>query len=354
MEIVGQVEIEDYCQKLLSLRWPEVPKWRNVRRIKGKNILERCGPIDLLAGGFPCQPFSHAGRRAGKKDKRNLWPEFARLIREIKPRWVLAENVPGLLSIDDGRVFGGILGDLAACGYDAVWDCVPASAVGAPHRRDRVWIVAYPMRRGHVHREPQVQSAKRGGKALCQPLSGREDEALFSYPKIFGQPRSGSSRSGRTGLENLCLPDWAGGTFGQPSPLTDYEEREHASLDDTKSKRRKIREPKDDRTFKGKKHASSDPSSMPPMGHAECLRRERKSRRGPGKKSQDRHLGACKKRAKLREVERDFCRMAHGVSHRMERIKGLGNGQVVQNVYLIGKRIKEVDEQWHSSTPKRS
>src|SRR6185436_6796346 len=90
-----------------------------------------------------CQPHSLAGRRAGADDERDLWPEFVRLIRELEPRWVVAENVPGLLSSDAGRFFGTVLGDLAACGYDAVWQSIPAAALGALHRRDRVWIVAY-------------------------------------------------------------------------------------------------------------------------------------------------------------------------------------------------------------------
>jgi DNA (cytosine-5)-methyltransferase 1 len=99
-----------------------------------------------------------AGRRAGADDERDLWPEFARLIRELRPRWVVAENVPGLLSSNAGRFFGTVLGDLASCGYDAEWDCLPASAFGAPHRRDRVWLVSYP--NGWRQREcPQFDGA---------------------------------------------------------------------------------------------------------------------------------------------------------------------------------------------------
>lgn len=146
MEIVGQVEIDDYCQEILNLRWPDVPKWKDIREVKGKEILERCGgAIDIISGGFPCQPFSTAGRRLGEKDERNLWEHMHRIICEVRPRWVLAENVPGLLSISDGRVFGKVVSDLAQSGYDVEWDCVPASAIGAPHQRDRVWIVAHSM-----------------------------------------------------------------------------------------------------------------------------------------------------------------------------------------------------------------
>ena len=98
-------------------------------------------PVDVLCGGFPCQDLSVAGRGAGIDGARSgLWAEYARLIRELRPRYVVVENVPALLV----RGLGRVLGDLAALGYDAEWDCLPASAFGAPHRRDRVWIVAYP------------------------------------------------------------------------------------------------------------------------------------------------------------------------------------------------------------------
>lgn len=142
MEIVGQVEIDDYCQKILKLRWPDVPKWTDIKNVTGKEIIERCGPVDLVSGGFPCQDISVAnpkgvgigGGRSG------LWKEQFRIICEIRPRYCLVENSPNLL----GRGLGVVLGDLAKSGYDSEWECLPASAFGAPHQRDRVWIVAYP------------------------------------------------------------------------------------------------------------------------------------------------------------------------------------------------------------------
>ena len=139
-EIVFQVEIDDYCNRVLAKHWPNVPRYRDVRECGAHNL----SAVDVLAGGFPCQPHSLAGKRRGGNDDRNLWPEFVRLIRELRPRYVLGENVPGLLSTDDGRFFGTVLRDLAESGYDAEWDCIPAAAVGAPHIRDRVFILAYP------------------------------------------------------------------------------------------------------------------------------------------------------------------------------------------------------------------
>jgi DNA (cytosine-5)-methyltransferase 1 len=154
MEIVWQVEIDEWCRRVLARHFPDAVRYGDVREmhwerhhaVNGRRD-RRCpnclAPVDLICGGFPCQPVSHAGRRLGAEDERWLWPEFMRVIREVRPRWVLVENVPGLLSIDDGRLFGGVLRDLAEGGYDAEWDCIPAAALGAPHIRDRVFVVAH-------------------------------------------------------------------------------------------------------------------------------------------------------------------------------------------------------------------
>jgi DNA (cytosine-5)-methyltransferase 1 len=140
MKCIWQVEINSFCCKVLAKHWPKVRRFEDVRECGEYNLK----PVDLIAGGFPCQDVSIAGNRRGLEGERTtLWSEFARIIGEIKPKWVLAENVPGLLSSDDGRFFGEVLRDLAESGYDAEWDCIPAAALGTPHRRDRVYIVAY-------------------------------------------------------------------------------------------------------------------------------------------------------------------------------------------------------------------
>lgn len=106
----------------------------------------RIPEFDLLTAGFPCQPFSVAGKQRGENDSRNKWPSTISAIRLLQPRYALLENVPGILSVGRPAYFGRILGDLAESGYNAQWDCISASAVGAPHRRNRVWIYAYPNR----------------------------------------------------------------------------------------------------------------------------------------------------------------------------------------------------------------
>jgi DNA (cytosine-5)-methyltransferase 1 len=133
-------EIDPFCRRVLNKHWPEVPIYEDVQK-----LTLPAGFADVIAGGFPCQDISNAGKGAGIEGERSgLWKEYTRIIGEVRPRYVLVENVAALL----GRGLGRVLGDLAALGYDAEWHCIPASAVGAPHRRDRVWVVAYAQRSG--------------------------------------------------------------------------------------------------------------------------------------------------------------------------------------------------------------
>jgi DNA (cytosine-5)-methyltransferase 1 len=166
MEIVSFVEIDPFCQKVLRKHWPDVPIVEDIKDVTEEiitdsqsNRLERrrmekaqqasvpsgyCETsINLLTGGFPCQPASVAGKRQGKADDRWLWPEMFRVIRTFKPTWVIAENVYGLLTLDGGMVFEHCCADLEGEGYEVQPFIIPACAVNAPHRRDRVWIVAY-------------------------------------------------------------------------------------------------------------------------------------------------------------------------------------------------------------------
>jgi len=152
-ETVAFCEIEPFPRKVLAKHWPEVPQYEDVTKLTG-DILKRDGiSVDVITGGFPCQDISCAGKQAGIKEgtRSGLWSEIVRLIGDLSPRYVIVENVAALLSGPSeqrGGWFGRILGDLAECGYDAEWENIPAAAVGAPHRRERVWVVAYPQREG--------------------------------------------------------------------------------------------------------------------------------------------------------------------------------------------------------------
>lgn len=135
MEIVGQVEIDDYCRAVLAKHWPEVPRLRDLKEMRGDEF----GAIDVLAGGIPCQPWSVAGQQRGAADDRHLWPAMRRIIARQRPTWVVVENVSGFarLALDD------VCTDLDFLFYAVTAFMVPAAAIGAPHLRERVFVVAY-------------------------------------------------------------------------------------------------------------------------------------------------------------------------------------------------------------------
>ena len=145
-ETVAFCEIEEFPRKVLAKHWPGVPIYDDVKELTVDRLRKDGTTVDVICGGFPCQDISAAGKQAGigEGTRSGLWSELARLIGELRPQYAIMENVTALVSGDSGRWFSRVLGDLAALGYDAEWHCIPASAVGAPHQRDRVWIIAYP------------------------------------------------------------------------------------------------------------------------------------------------------------------------------------------------------------------
>jgi DNA (cytosine-5)-methyltransferase 1 len=149
-ETVAFCEIEEFPRRVLAKHWPNVPCYRDVRELTAERLAaDGIAGIDVITGGFPCQDLSSAGRRAGigEGTRSGLYAEVLRLACNLRPRFIIMENVSGLLSgpsEQPGQWFGRVLGDLASLGFDAEWENIPASALGAPHRRERVWIVAYP------------------------------------------------------------------------------------------------------------------------------------------------------------------------------------------------------------------
>ncbi len=169
---VGQCEWADYPTKVLEKHWPDVERWRDVKDFTGESFRERTGlnTVTVISGGFPCQPHSLAGKRKASTDERDLWPEYRRIISEVRPKWVVAENVRGLLSSEDGRFFRGILRDLSDLGFNVGWATYPACWVGAVHRRERVFTIAHNSSIGEerncerkIYRFREVQGGENGG-----------------------------------------------------------------------------------------------------------------------------------------------------------------------------------------------
>ena len=160
---------------------------QKLERLCGKTFVKR---PDILTGGFPCQPFSHAGKRKGKDDNRNFWPEFIRLIRELQPAWIIAENVAGLISMENGRTLEGILNDLENENYTPEIYNIPACGVGAWHKRERIWIVAH--------------NANTRIKSMQERKNAISENAPIANSKTTERKQSGNTRTGGGGLANSC------------------------------------------------------------------------------------------------------------------------------------------------------
>jgi DNA (cytosine-5)-methyltransferase 1 len=270
---------------LLNHYWPDTPCYDDVNTLTGERLVADGIVPDALCGGFPCQDLSYAGKGAGLDGARSgLWFQIARLLRELRDlgrpvRFVILENVSALL----GRGLGVVLGDLAALGYDAEWDCIPASAVGAPHRRDRIWIVAYP--RGEQH-EGFGDAFRR---ALAQELS----EAALAHADLEGlEGRHGEGVCERAGER----PAGAGSS----------------SVADPDGERSQGR---------GVSEAAWRGQSIDPAGSGSSVRREAL-----------RHGG-------FWATEPNVGRVAHGVPARVDRLHGLGNAVVPEIPYRLGRAI---------------
>ena len=190
MQTVAFCEQDGYACRVLRKHWPTLPIFEDVCTLTKSRLKSHGIEANVICGGFPCQDISTAGKGAGLDGARSgLWREYARLIREIRPAYAVMENVAALRS----RGLDRVLGDLAAIGYDAEWHCIPASAVGAPHIRDRCWIVAYPVRRG----------ASRGAGPLV-----REGviEAYPGYPATPQVERDGPTLADPAGEQVRRLP----------------------------------------------------------------------------------------------------------------------------------------------------
>jgi DNA (cytosine-5)-methyltransferase 1 len=169
-EIAAFCEIDPFCQAVLRTHWPDIPLYGDIKEISYARLAQDgLLPIELVYGGVPCQPASLAGKRQGSHDARWLWPQFLRVVGEVRPRWCVAENPVGILSIDARRAWGDILGSLVEMGYCCGWGVWAASDVGAPHRRERVFLVGYCAdtavadtgghRRGERTHQPERQSS---------------------------------------------------------------------------------------------------------------------------------------------------------------------------------------------------
>ena len=297
---VGQCEWADYQTKVLEKHWPDVPRWRDIRTLTGESFHERTGlrTVDVISGGFPCQPFSVAGKQRGKGDERYLWPEMLRVIAELAPRWVIGENVPGILRI----AAGDVVADLEREGYDICVFDYEAAAVGAPHRRERVAFVAN--RDSDGWRKRRTKSA--GQQRQTGASNGGDNVADAGYTEQQGRQQDAQ------GVERAARVEPASCGFDLADANgAGLQGRYGAELSECAGER-----------------ASGPCGTLP-----------KNFRGGYG-------TGTGVRRIVCRgwwSVEPDVGRVAHGVPARVDRLKCLGNAVVPQQFYPIFKAIYDIE-----------
>lgn len=202
MECVGQVEIDPYCQRVLAKHWPDVPRLADIREVKGNEF----GTIDVICGGFPCQPHSIAGKQRGAEDDRELWPEMCRIIANVRPAWVVAENSPNIRN----TILDNIFIDLETIGYTVGAVNIPACAVDAPHIRQRAFILAHTDESIKHRRGGSVQM---GGRTCPKETKQNSNTGRTKWPAEPGVGRMAygvSNRVDRLGaLGNAIVPQVA-------------------------------------------------------------------------------------------------------------------------------------------------
>jgi DNA (cytosine-5)-methyltransferase 1 len=302
-ECVAQVEIDDYCQQVLTKHWPDIPKWRNIYDVKGSDL----PAADAIVGGFPCQPHSVAGKRKGAADDRNLWPEYLRLIKEIRPEWIVGENVPGLRT----TMLDEVLSDLESADYATTTLNLPAVAFDAPHLRYRLFIVAHPKEQPIGTGLCKNESSQQRGRRLSNKSSKTGDvpdtESEFS-----------DGRNNYTGISSC--------TKSVSQPRNSSWSEDVADTDDTRSQRR-------------------DSEIM----------RERASQCTAGTSGASGTAGRCDSWWSVEPAMGQLVngvsgglvrfggRTATGIPNRVAKLRGLGNAVVPQVAEWIGRIILEND-----------
>jgi DNA (cytosine-5)-methyltransferase 1 len=303
-------EKEDYCRMLLQKHWKGVKIYNDIKECKGKEIKETYGRVDILTGGFPCQPYSVAGKQKGTADDRYLWPEMFRVIKEVQPTFVIAENVRGIINIQDGMVFETVCSDLESEGFEIQTFIIPAAGVGAPHKRERVWIVGYSKHNGSL-----TTKIKRGDNKIDDRTEERKNTTL--EPE-----RAGRSRDNET-MENTRRKLHERSSVGEKNE--DEARKENAN--------------------KFERSSSESASNVANTKSEQSI--SKYYREQPGETSEQEQI---KSRGSsswtLREAnwlsEPNVGRVVNGVPGRAHRLRGLGNAIVPKIAEEIGRSIMKV------------
>ena len=320
LEIAGFCEIDKYAQKVLQKNFPGVPIHEDITKLDGKDFKN----IDLLTGGFPCQDISVAGKGAGIEGSRSgLWFEMHRIIREVRPRFALIENVP-MLTIRGGT---RVIADLAEIGYDAEWQIVGADDVGAWHRRKRIWIVAYPNRDRTKWNESENGTGRRSeqsGENVPDTKQRNVQAGCKRQRKICkvgaGKRISSDVTSSREDIPNTNRTGNRTSRFGINKHRKTKTQRPECEISRPQ--------------FESSRHGEDVPDTNSKRRCSGDTRRQNAKDVGELRRSE---------RFGYWDFEPNVGRVAHGIPNRVDRLKGLGNAIVPQVAALIMERIKNID-----------
>jgi len=291
IKTIGFVEKDKFCQKVLRKNFKNVPIDEEIRNVKGSKYT-----ADIISGGFPCQPFSVAGKRRGTEDDRYLWDQTIRVIRECKPRWFIGENVEGIINISEGKVLQHIQKDLEAEGFEVQCLVIPASGLGAWHQRKRVWIIAH----SNSNRDRNKITGSNGEEKEIQREHRKKDSTSWKF--IRTDTNEDVANSQRMG----------------------WQERSKKSKE-----------------FKGE--AASNKSNNSIKGQS--IRKSSLSMDVPNSNSTERSI---EEQQTWWEAQSDICRNVNGISYELDkdrknRIKALGNSIVPLIAYEIAKAILKAE-----------
>jgi DNA (cytosine-5)-methyltransferase 1 len=313
MEVIWQSEIDPYGCRVLKKHWPEVVNHGNIKEINWGDVVRP----NIICGGYPCQPFSTAGKRNGTDDPRHLWPWVREAISELRPKYAILENVRGHVSLG----LNVVLGEMASIGYDAEWQIVSAASVGAPHRRDRVIIVAYPNSRRQQERQSESEQTP-GLSCGCEQCAN-----------TIGQlANSDNSRCVHRQSHIFTTDRWLNALSLIGSGCTDVANTD--SISGHEQHQRQVQQ----FNALGCSEVVADPSQQHSNGEPNNTRYSER----PETVSQSRDSGWAQ-RASNWKVEPDVGRVANGIPSRVDRLRGLGNAVVPQVAELIGRMVIDYD-----------
>jgi DNA (cytosine-5)-methyltransferase 1 len=325
---VFQVEIDNWCQRLLAQNFPHAERYTDIKQFDGSPYR---GAVDVLSGGFPCQPYSTAGKRRGKDDERHLWPEMLRVIREVSPRWIVGENVRGLTNWNGGVVFDEVQADLEAEGYEVLPFLLPACAVNAPHRRDRIWIIAHSkaQRERSGANEPAENDRRWVQLERAEPRSDSNDNGNCgptTDPEVFPQRKqTDETNAFANGGETRVEPCSTGG--GRILTNADREPGGQGWAEPTGQQgESRVTDGGDENDVNTGSAGWEERDTTGQPGEPRF-----NSRRAPINWTQWPTQSPVRGRD-------------DGIPHRMDRLKGLGNAVVPQVVYQIFKAIEHYDQ----------